>query len=146
MSARHGCRSFISFCRKFNSNVINDSYLKNATQWRPLSSSRLPRSIKTEFPHCECQSRTFSTFRNILSEKTEASPSSVPLAKLKGKLQLVYTCNVCETRSAKIISKQAYKQGVVLVKCEGCENVHLIADNLGWFYDAQRWVASCHRI
>lgn len=45
---------------------------------------------------------------------------------------MMVTCSVCKTKQTKIFTKRAYQEGVVLVRCEGCPTVHLVADNLGW--------------
>ncbi|KAL3779484.1 hypothetical protein HJC23_011109 [Cyclotella cryptica] len=50
-------------------------------------------------------------------------------------LAIIFTCKVCNTRSAKQFTEHAYRHGVVLVRCPGCENLHLIADRLGMFED-----------
>lgn len=49
----------------------------------------------------------------------------------------VFTCKICNHRSAKSFSKRAYNHGVVYVKCAGCNNLHLISDQLGWFGDGK---------
>ena len=52
-----------------------------------------------------------------------------------GTLMMMYTCAVqgCGSKQARTFSKDSYYKGVVLVRCDGCDNLHLIADNLGWF-------------
>lgn len=44
-----------------------------------------------------------------------------------------FTCAKCEHKTTRTFSKHAYNKGVVLIKCFGCQGIHLIADNLGWF-------------
>ncbi|CDJ36077.1 uncharacterized protein EMH_0031240 [Eimeria mitis] len=79
------------------------------------------------------------------SEEPQGEPTGAPevrfdLSRIPGTekardgfLTLVFTCCKCNKRSAKKFSKVAYTQGVVIVRCPGCKNLHLVADRLKWF-------------
>nr|XP_022912244.1 DNL-type zinc finger protein-like [Onthophagus taurus] len=77
--------------------------------------------------------------RSYSSEKdTKKATTKHELGKVSGKLQLIYTCKICNTINNHFISKVAYENGVVIVTCSGCKSKHLIADNLNWFQDGKR--------
>lgn len=57
---------------------------------------------------------------------------------------LSFTCTKCDTKSIRSFTKHAYHKGVVLVRCGGCENIHLVADNIGWFEDKPTNVETMH--
>jgi len=85
---------------------------------------------------------TDSGARRIVEYQRHCSTHSSGASKLGDincdKMQIVFTCNVCQERSSRIISKHAYTKGVIIIRCYGCNNNHLIADNLGWFFDGPK--------
>eukprot|EP00536_Pseudo-nitzschia_multiseries_P015453 jgi/Psemu1/69503/estExt_Genemark1.C_8900012 len=46
------------------------------------------------------------------------------------KFSLQYTCKICETKNRVLVSRQAYREGMVVALCKGCDSKHWIADNL----------------
>jgi protein import protein ZIM17 len=58
---------------------------------------------------------------------------------------LSFTCTKCETKQIRSFTKHAYHKGVVLVRCGGCENIHLVADNIGWFEDTPINIETMHQ-
>lgn len=81
--------------------------------------------------------RYFST--KPLAPISPVSPATVPLTGIpsspSGLYAMFFTCKVCNTRSGKTFSKHSYHSGVVLIRCDCCNKLHLVADNLGWFRD-----------
>ncbi|MBA0596273.1 hypothetical protein Gorai_013100, partial [Gossypium raimondii] len=74
---------------------------------------------------------------NAPSETNDFAMKHTAISNLKTSarhdLAMIFTCKVCETRSVKTVCRESYQKGVVVVRCGGCNNLHLIADRLGWF-------------
>ncbi|KAL5139425.1 DNL-type zinc finger protein [Glycine soja] len=85
-----------------------------------LKSSPNPDKVATSISVNETSSVKFSA-------KSSLKTSS------RHDLAMVFTCKVCETRSIKTACRESYEKGVVVARCGGCNNLHLIADHLGWF-------------
>lgn len=79
---------------------------------------------------------TLSNADSITKPTNQNSRFTLNTSDNNAQMMIAFNCSVCETRNQKQMSKQAYTHGVVIIKCEGCGNNHLIADNKGWFPDA----------
>nr|XP_012146776.1 PREDICTED: DNL-type zinc finger protein-like [Megachile rotundata] len=108
---------------------------------KPINLHRLPWTTNENLEVNFCERMCIHSKTNLCEssqENNEETSKKQVLGKLEGKLKLMFTCKVCQYRSSKIISKVAYEKGVIIIRCDGCKNNHLIADNLGWFEDLKR--------
>ncbi|PVU91868.1 hypothetical protein BB561_004160 [Smittium simulii] len=88
-------------------------------------------SLETQKHHAECNHSSENSANNDTPSEDNASVQN----NNSGRYLVGFTCKVCQHRQYKTVSKKAYTSGVVLIKCDKCQNRHLFADHLGWFRD-----------
>lgn len=123
-------RSVINFVAKFHKPRLLNHLLLNSN----IGTSNSGRHIHRRVPLCSSKVhllRKFATNTDTLSDLSAKSEQK----NCEGKFQIMFTCKICNFRNSKFITKLAYYKGVVIIICDGCENKHLIADNLNWFTD-----------
>ncbi|OMJ13710.1 DNL-type zinc finger protein [Smittium culicis] len=94
------------------------------------------KAPQTSIVNSSNETSTSSSGDNGMESISENKSQSIKSA-VNDRFLIGFTCKVCKCRQYKTVSKRAYNHGVVLIKCDGCQNRHLFADNLGWFRDSK---------
>ncbi|XP_057794716.1 uncharacterized protein LOC131011001 [Salvia miltiorrhiza] len=125
---------YIEVSRKFHPSP--SSFSRNYEQYTRGFQSLSEASVQNPSENGSCSDQ--STSRCVSSLTTdEAAVKHQVKSKLKVSerhdLVMMFTCKVCDTRNLKTACRESYDKGVVVARCNGCDNLHLIADRLGWF-------------
>lgn len=125
------------FIPSANSFFSRDEFRKREFQTLVESNKQ---SIEDAERHETCNLKTGSNSVSALAspnsnENSAVSYSAISNLKISPRhdLAMMFTCKVCETRNMKTMCRESYEKGVVVARCGGCDNLHLIADHLGWF-------------
>lgn len=71
-----------------------------------------------------------------LSKVTSKQLYNLAISRNRPTKVMYFVCNVCNGANLKSFSTHSYEKGVVIVRCDNCKRLHLVADNIGW-YDSQ---------
>ena len=130
--------SLIQFSSFFSS-LHNINYLFNNHRISLLSTPSSSSSSLSSTSSSNSNSTSGSSSPPIENVQNPNSVGSVPPGL---KYHCTFTCVKCDNRSSYTISKQAYHHGVVLIRCHGCNVLHLFADHLKWFDDKRQTIES----
>ncbi|XP_009790582.1 uncharacterized protein LOC107810368 [Nicotiana tabacum] len=82
--------------------------------------------------NCDSAATAVSSIKNEATYNKYTVQSNLKISP-RHDMVMVFTCKVCETRTMKTTCRESYEKGVVVARCDGCNNLHLMADRLGWF-------------
>lgn len=131
---RSVCLSLNRFCLSTRSTMMMMKHVKQLNNFR-----QLPCILSPQASHFSSHSSMlFSNKENTSANGNEISQKlNQEQEQDQARLAIKFTCDVCQTRISRTFLKSSYQKGVVIIKCTGCENHHIIADNLGWFNDLE---------
>lgn len=111
--------------RQLDSLAARDGRYRATTGFRRFFSTNIHADKNLEIQDKSDDSNPADAVKHIATSSLKISA--------RHDLAMIFTCKVCETRSVKMASRESYENGVVVARCSGCNNLHLIADRLGWF-------------
>lgn len=96
---------------------------------------KMQQEVSRKFSHSLVNREVYEMNNNPNSTNEEYEVSEEEKRQKSEKMGMFYTCKPCKQRHYVEFSKHSYHKGVVITRCKNCQQLHLIADNLGWIGD-----------
>jgi len=84
------------------------------------STSPVTHTASPEYPMDGVMEETVTTME---------TPAAEELLQLSPSRYIEFNCSICSEKVAQSFHKPANEKGVVIIRCSGCQNLHLISDN-----------------
>ena len=107
---------------------MNISYMTHMTHMN--MSSRLYTTTKKTPPQetLQTQLQTQETLKTLEQQEPKLqTQEQEPKLQTQQQMIIQFKCKICSTTNCKKMSKLSYEKGVVIIKCDSCKSLHLIA-------------------